>query len=132
MRASASHWSDRYVGQPYVPDEKDCGYYAELVQREVFGHELRLPSERAYGLRGKSKQIESLKLDYGVPTHTPQDGDGVLMIGRGKLSHVGVYCLIEGVAWVLHAARNAGQVVRHRLRELPLQGLNVEGFYRWK
>ena len=54
------------------------------------------------------------------------------MFGRGKLSHIGVYCVIGYVPWVLHAMRKAGQTVRHLLRELPLMGLNVEGFYKWK
>jgi len=129
----SAHWSERYLNpvRPYIEDEKDCGYYAELVQREVFGREVHLPTDRAHGLRGKSKQIESLKFDYGVPTDAPQDGDGVLMVGRGRLEHIGVYCLIDDAAYVLHAMKRVGQVVRHRLRELPAQGLTVEGFYRW-
>ncbi len=127
----AAHWSERYVGQPYVPGENDCAELAARVQREVFGREIRLPSERACGLRGLSAQIGAARDDYGAPTDAPEDGDAVLMTGRGRLSHVGVYCLIEDVPWVLHAMKRAGQVVRHRLRELPAQGLTVEGFYKW-
>jgi len=127
-----AHWSDRYVGQPYVPGENDCAELAARVQREVFGREIALPSERAFGLRGLTAQIDAARDDYGTRTDSPADGDAVLMRCRGKLSHIGVYCDLDGVGWVLHAVRNAGQVVRHRLRELPLQGLAVEGFYRWK
>ncbi|MCE5182349.1 MAG: NlpC/P60 family protein [Betaproteobacteria bacterium] len=126
-----AHWSDKYVGRPYIEGEQDCAVLAEDVQREEFGRQISLPTERAAGLRGLSRQIESLKLDYAVPTDTPAEGDGVLMIGRGNLDHIGIYCVIGGTAYVLHAASNARQVVRHRLRDLPGQGLPVEGFYKW-
>jgi hypothetical protein len=59
------------------------------------------------------------------------DGDAVLM-KSGSLWHVGVYILLGGAPYVLHAMKNAQQVVRHRLRDLPNQGLTVEGFYKWK
>lgn len=128
----SAHWSDKYVGLPYIEVEQDCAALAARVQREAFGREIRLPSERCHGLRSLSAQIVSLRDDYGKPTEAPVDGDAVLMIGRGRLSHIGVYCVIDDAPYVLHAMRNAHQVVRHRLRELPNQGLAVEGFYRWK
>lgn len=127
----AAHWSDAYVGQPYVAGEHDCAALAVQVQREVFGREVLLPAERAHGLRGMSAQIESLKEDYAVRVETPAEGDAVLMVGRGHLDHIGLYCLIDGVPYVLHAMKKSGQVVRHRLRELLDQGLKVEAFYRW-
>lgn len=125
------HWSSAYVGQPYVPGEMDCAALAVRVRQEVFGHAIGLPTDRAAGLRGLTRQIEDLKVDYGEPTDSPQDGDAVLMIGRGRLDHIGLYCEIEGAPWVLHAMRNAGMVCLHRLHALAELGLRVEGFYRW-
>jgi hypothetical protein len=118
------------VGLPYA--EADCAELARRVRLEVFGQAVPLPAERAAGLRGLSRQIEDLKADYGTPTTAPADGDAVLMYTRGRLRHVGLYCLIGGVAWVLHALRGAGETRRHRLRELPGYGIQVEGFYRWR
>lgn len=133
------HWSEKkhpdgsyvYIGLPYVEGDNDCGQFAARIQHEIFGREIMLPTERAHGLRGQSRQIESLLDDYGLRTDAPVDGDAVLM-KSGSLWHVGVYCLIRGTPHVLHAMKNAGQVCRHRLADLPHQGLTIEGFYRWK
>lgn len=129
-----THWSVRYVGRSYVEGTLDCAALAALVNREVFGREIALPAERSFGLRGLTRQIEALKDDYAAPTDTPREGDGVLMVSRGRLEHIGVYCLIDGQPWVLHAHRGAGQVVLSRLRDLDNQGLKLAdpGFYRWR
>lgn len=125
-----THWTSRYIGLPYA--ENDCAELAARVQREVFCRSVSLPTVRAAGLRGLTAQIEAEKDVYAERTDLPQDGDAVLMVGRGRLDHVGVYAAINGVPHVLHAMRNAGQVCLHRLRELEGIGLKVEGFYRWK
>lgn len=134
-----AHWSDQYVGRPYIEDEFDCGELARRVQAEAFGRAIDLPTERGYrGLSGVAKikamhaQISLCKDDYATPTDRPAEGDGVLLVSRGRVDHIGIYCLIGGEAWVLHAAAGADQVVRTRVRELALYGYAVEGFYRWK
>ena len=124
------HWSESFVGLPYA--QADCAALAARVQREVVGRDLALPGERAAGLRGLSTQIVELKADYAEPVEIPRDGDAVLMVARGRLQHVGVYCDIDGSPWVLHAVRNAGQTCLHRLCDLSRYGLTVEGYYRWK
>ena len=50
---------------------------------------------------------------------------------RGRPSHIGAYCLVDGEPSVLHAMANAGMTVRHALRDLNRIGLAIEGFYRW-
>lgn len=129
------HWSAHYVGQPYEPGSHDCAALAARVQREVFGRDITLPMPRAQGLRGQSQQILAHQADYArrviTPDEQPEEGDAVLMRGRGRLNHIGVYCLIDGAGYVLHAMRDAGSVCLHRLRDLPSLGLPVEGFYRW-
>jgi hypothetical protein len=134
-----AHWSDAYVGLPYVDGEFDCAELARTVQLEVFRRAIDLPTERQYlGLDGVAKvramnaQLAACRDDYGVQTSTPQEGDAVLIVSRGRLDHIGLYCLINGEAWVLHAASGINQVVRTRLRELPLYGYSLEGFYAWK
>lgn len=126
------HWSDRYLGRPYIPGEFDCAALAMCVQWEVFGRTVRIPAEHATGIRAQSAQININAAVVADPIDKPSEGDAVLMKARGLLSHVGVYCVINGEPHVLHAMRNAGQVVRHRLRDLKLQGLTVEGFYAWR
>lgn len=125
------HWAQQYVGQPYIEGEHDCAAFAARVQREVFRREIFLPTARA-GLRGNARMIDTLAADYAVPTTTPRDGDAVLMVSRGRLSHVGIYCLFGNVPYVLHAMKNAGMVVLHRIRDLDNQGLTLEGYYQWR
>lgn len=128
-----SHWSDRYVGLPYVEGARDCAAFAELVLREQFGREVRLPSERAIGLRGMSGQLLSLTADYAdLRRGAPQEGDAVLMMARGRLAHVGLLVVINGRRYVLHACRAARQVVRHTLQDLERLNLPIEGYYRWR
>ena len=133
-----SHWSDAYVGRTYVEDEFDCADLARSVQAEVFDHELHLPAERWYaGLSGPQKlqamhdQLQACQRDVATPTDAPREGDAVLLVSRGRIDHIGIYCLIGGEPWVLHATSGANQVVRTRLRQLDLYGYKVEGFYRW-
>lgn len=125
------HWSQRFVGEPYVSRENDCAVLAERVQREIFKRDIRLPTERAVRGMGFAEQIDSLKADYACRVTTPIEGDAVIMYCRGRPSHIGIYCEIAGEAWVLHAVRNAGQVMLTRVRELEAYGLAVEGYYRW-
>lgn len=126
---AGGHWSDRYIGLPYA--DSDCAELCARVQREQFGRTVELPSERAAGLRDQSCQIEKEAARYLQRTDSPVEGDVVLMRCRGRLRHTGTYCLIRGEPHVLHAMRNAGQSVRHRLRDLPRFGLVAEEFYSW-
>lgn len=127
------HWAQRYVGEPYVPGKNDCAAFAVRVQREIFGRDVHLPSERRVGPFGSSAQISALAADFARPVEQPIEGDAVLMRCRGRLSHVGVYCVIAGVPYVLHAlqAAGGGSVCLHRLRDLPYYQLELRGYYRW-
>ena len=135
-----SHWAERYTSTQlaYKDGEFDCADLVRLVRSEIFRHEIKLPKSREYvGKRGEAKldamaaQIRHVKADYAMLTHMPREGDGVLLISRGKPGHIGVYCVINGEPWVLHNASNAKRPVLHRIRELDRQGLAVEGYYRW-
>lgn len=116
----------------------DCADLAVLVQKEVFGVDIKPPSIRDYSDKGghqkfkaMSDQIARMKKDYATQTDSPMDGDPVLLSTRGYLQHIGVFCLIVGEPWILHAADGAGQVVLQRQRDLNVRGLKVEGYYRW-
>lgn len=104
------------------------------MRREVFG--LPVPEgadiERAQSAYGRFQQMSEGVETYAVPTESPQDGDVVLMQCRGRPSHVGVFCRVDGEAHTLHAMKNAGMAVLHRVRDLPRVNLHVEGYYSWK
>jgi len=123
------HWSAQYIGRPYA--ETNCAELAALVQREVFGRAIALPDAMPTFAGHQSKMIDALGADYAYRVACPEDGDAVLMQCRGRLSHVGVFCDLQG-GYVLHAVKNAGQVVLHRVRDLGRVNLVLEGYYRWR
>ncbi len=129
-----THWCESYIGRPYVLGESDCARLVCDVRREVFAQPVpeEAEPERAASLYGRFEQMRDGVEEYGLPTETPQDGDVVLMLCRGRPSHVGVYCRVNDEPCVLHAMKNAGMVVLHRLRDLPRVNLQLEGFYQWK
>jgi hypothetical protein len=128
------HWSENYIGDPYVLGAADCARLVSRVRREVY--KLPVPNDvevdRAASRLGRVGQMGDLVEMYGQRTDKPEEGDVVLMICRARPSHVGVYCIVDNEPCVLHAMENAKMVVRHRLRDLPKVFLTVEGFYKWK
>ncbi len=128
------HWSQRYIGQPYVAGDADCARLLCQVRREVFG--MPVPDEaeveRKASRLGRVGQLADGVQTFGQHTTDPVEGDAVLMVCRGRPSHVGVYCVVDKEASVLHAMENAGMVVLHKLRDLSRVLLTVEGFYKWK
>lgn len=129
-----AHWAETYIGRQYADNGADCAALACDVWREVFGHALPAGAAtvRADSRLQRCRQIDQAIAEMLTPTEAPREGDVVLMKSAGRLEHVGVYVEINGERWVLHALRNAGHVVLHRLRDLPAQGLAVEGFYQWR
>lgn len=123
---------DPWVGLRHDADAFDCADLVMLVQRELFGRELRLPSPRPRGTAG-SAALPDLSRAYGTRTDNPRDGDGVLMLesGQKRAGHCGVWFWLAHEAWVLHATEKTGCSVLHRVRELPDYGLRVEGYYAW-
>lgn len=126
------HWSDRYVGLPYVPETGDCAALAAKVSHEVFGKVPPMPSSHAVGLRDQTAQIIEHRDELADRVEHPTDGCPALFVGRGRLCHIGVMCWLAGEWWVLHADQSAGAVLRQRLRDLTRLHWKLEGYYRWK
>jgi hypothetical protein len=127
-----THWSDVYVGEPYLPQVGDCAALAVRVNLDQFGVEIQLPQAHATTLRDQAKQILELKDDLAIQIPEAQDGCAALFITRGRVCHIGVMCWIQSDWWVLHADQTVGFVVRQRLRDLTRVHYKLEGFYKWK
>lgn len=125
------HWSDVYIGEPYIPETGDCAALAERVAFEVFGKSVCLPTTHALTYREQATQIMGLRESYAEQIPSPIDGCPVLFIGRGRLCHIGVMCWIADEWWVLHADQSAGSVLRQRLRDVTRLHFKVEGYYQW-
>lgn len=125
------HWSDPYVGLPYVVETGDCAALAERVASEVFGKAICLPASHAITYRDQAKQILGARDSYATKIDSPVDGCPALFIGRGRVCHIGVMCWIAGEWYVLHADQSAGFVLRQRLRDLTKIHFQLEGYYAW-
>lgn len=129
-----SHWSEKYIGQEYKINSADCARLLSKVRQQEFG--LPVPEdieiERSASRLGRVGQMSDLVDAYGEKTKNPKEGDAVLMLCRGRPSHIGCYCIVNNEPCVLHAMENAGMVVLHRIRELNRVFLSVEGYYSWK
>lgn len=126
------HWSDKYVGLPYVAETGDCAALAEKVARQEFGQSPQLPVSHAVTLRDQSAQILEHRDELAERIEGPVDGCPALFIGRGRLCHIGVMCWLAHEWWVLHADQSAGAVIRQRLRDVTRIHYRLEGFYQWK
>ena len=126
-----THWSDDYLrrGLKYQAGVFECTGLVELIRREVFGHALALPTGSLVATE-RSTLIARHMTDFVVPTNDPQDGDGVLLMSRGRSQHIGLYCQIAGEGWVIHNLHH-WNVTRHRVRELRKWHMTIEGYYQW-
>ena len=129
-----SHWTEKWVGRRYIQGEFECGDLVCAVVFEQRGIVIPLPTHQVWK-RTAPTEILSLVPGMAERTHSPGEGDGVLMriVGRrGEIgSHVGVYVPIAGESWVLHCIKGGGTLFQEVGRLSSSTGLEVEGFYRW-
>jgi hypothetical protein len=126
------HWSDRFVGRPYVVQDGDCAALASDVARSILGLDPALPSSHAKGHRNQGAQVLAHKDALAKRVELPKDGHPVLFVARGRLCHIGVACQIQGETWILHADQSVGFVVRERLSRMNQTfRYQLEGFYQW-
>jgi hypothetical protein len=126
------HWSDKYVGQPYVAETGDCAALAAKVAALEFAVFPQIPSSHAVTLREQTAQILEHRDELAERVDLPSDGCPALFIGRGRLCHIGVMCWIAHEWWVLHADQSSGAVIRQRLRDMTRIHYKLEGYYKWK
>lgn len=126
-----THWTETYIGRPYS-DDYNCAHLLVDVQRNVFNRNVNIPIESESQVFLLSKQIDDKKKTYLTPIEATeiQDGDVVLMKSRGRLNHIGILAVINGMKFVLHNVKSTGNVTLHRLKDLEKYALSVEGFYR--
>ncbi|MFC6838623.1 peptidoglycan endopeptidase [Xanthomonas theicola] len=123
---------ERFTGIPYDEGAMDCADLVALVQRELFGRHVCMPSNRPRGIAGQAV-MGAMSRVYAKPVSRPSDGDLVLMFDRGRPrpGHAGTYFHLAHEGWVLHTNSRLGLSVLHRARELADFGARIEGFYRW-
>lgn len=128
------HWTEKWLGQPYVEGEYDCLHFVRDVLDEEFNHPIRIPERKATGARGMAREIADLGGEVALPlVGKPDEGAGVLMAEAGWTrggTHIGLWTAPGGRAHVLHNVRDLGSVL-WPLDGLLERGWTLEGFYRW-
>ena len=123
------HWSDSYIDIPH--DVLDCAQLVERALHEQFGRtDIHFPRRQVDDLDHRSALITGHQADFAKRIEEPVDGCGVLMLARGRRAHIGLYCLIQGAAYVLHSDALFGESVRIPMSRLLLR-YRIEGFYQW-
>lgn len=123
-----------YVGMDYVAGEFDCADLAVLVQREVFGRTVNLPT---HPRGGATQRAAILRHRDALATRVdvPFTGCAVLFTDLndkgGSLYHIGTACLHRGEVLVLHNSYETGGVRMDKLQDLLRWGMKLEGYYAW-
>ena len=123
---SSDHWTQAYLGLPYIMGVGECGHRAALVWREQFGFEVE--AAPAFGDMEAAQKLIKAQLsgpEWG-PVQQPTEGDAVIMWKGSRIAHVGVW-VEPGL--VLHCTRADGMVLTPE-QDLAGQGFRVFGYFR--
>jgi len=127
-----AHWTDRYLGISHK--RLDCAELVELVLRERYGRNIQFPRRERNDIFHRAALIAAHAHDYARPLEsheTPYDGCGVLVLSRGRLAHVALYCDVAGQPSILHSDSFFGQSVLLPLWRVVPPRFRIEGFYAW-
>lgn len=123
-----------YVGREYVAGAFDCADLAVLVQREVFGRDVRLPSH-PQGTAGQRASILRHREAAATRVDVPFTGCAVLLFAVNQkgdhIYHIGTAALHRGEVLVLHNSYECGGVRMDKLQSLLSWGMKLEGYYAW-
>ena len=128
------HWTEHYIGRPYVKNQFDC---VELVRNVLFcerGIAIAAPKHRQWRDWNPDKILETFGDQvYEVTANQETDFDIVLMRIMGDTrelgGHVGLFTRAGDRRRVLHCMEKLH--TRLDLIELlPHRGMQVEGIYR--
>lgn len=123
-----------YVGLDYVPGQFDCADLAVLVQREVFGRDVSLPSH-PQGTAGQRAAVLRHRDALATRVAVPFTGAAVLFYAVNQkgdhVYHLGTAVLHRGEVKVLHNSYETGGVRLDKLQDLLSWGMRLEGYYAW-
>jgi len=121
-----AHWSDGYIDIPH--EQLDCAELVERVLREQFGRTVSFPRKESSNLFHRAALVTRHAADFATPIASPVDGCGVMLLARGRMAHVGLYCAI-GAGFLLHSDSTFGASVRVPITRVSTH--RIQGFYAW-
>ena len=122
------HWAEKFLKIEYK--DMNCSKFVEHVLRNQFGINYSFPQSEG-SLFNQSQQIRDAMPSFCTKTDSPKEGDMILMHGRRRMCHVGIYVRIGITDYVLHTESSIKTAALHPLKNLLFFGYTVEGFYTW-
>ena len=122
------NWIRKYLQIEYK--DMNCSKFVEFVLKDHFKIDYTFPQSQG-SLFNQSKQIRDSLPNFATKTEDPKTGDLVLMHGRRRMCHVGLY--VENIShkYVLHTESSMKTAALHRFSDLIVYGYKVEGIYSW-
>lgn len=124
-----AHWSDGYIGVPWTAE--NCAALVERVLREQFGRTVAFPRPARPNVFHYAELLEARRRDFARPITSPHDGCAVIVLARGRLAHVGLYCVLPDQPYLLHSDSSFGASVRIPMSRVCRPRFTIEGFYAW-
>lgn len=131
------HWTEKYLGKPWTPEQNCYYWFREIMERE-FGHK-DMPavvtvqeSEAArVAARGFTDELFTSRGWRRVTDGLLREGDAAYLTqGRTRATHIGVVFFRHGRRLILHARKGIG-VVASDQHGLALNFLRERGFWRY-
>lgn len=123
------HWTEKFISIPY--QKYNCSKFVEHVLRTQFGIDYNFPQSEGT-LFKQSQMIKDYLPFYCEKTENPEEGDLVLMHGKRRMCHVGIFVPIKRSKYVLHSEVRMGTSALHNFNLLAGFGYSVEGVYKWR
>lgn len=122
------HWTHEFLSIPYK--KMNCSQFVEHVLREKFDIDYQFPQSSGNVFEQSNLIKKSVPL-FAKKTDVPNEGDLVLMNGTRRLCHVGIYVNIKKRKYVFHTESTMKTAALHEIKDLPLYGYSLNGFYTW-
>lgn len=119
----------KYLAVEYK--DMNCSKFVEYVLRDHFKINYQFPQSQG-SVFNQSQQIKDHLPKFCYKTDSPKDGDLVLMHGRRRMCHVGMYVKIGRSGYVLHTESSMKTAALHKISNVFFNGYTVEGVYTWR
>lgn len=127
-----THWAMRYLGEPWVEGQHECGHFFCRVQREQFGIETQVIDADALSVLSCVRALAGDHPEFlnwpEVDKVAPREGDCLQMSHSKHPHHVGLWVDVDG-GGVLHCVEGAGVVFSTR-QALRVAGWNITAVRR--
>lgn len=121
----------KYIGIPYK--DMNCARLALDIQEKEFGKKyndyIEPKNDSPFSF---SLAVRRNLPDYMDKISLPKHGCAVLMICRGRLSHIGTYLFIGNEGYILHTSESFQSSILTSIKDLKKYHIQIEGFYQWK